>query len=358
MSGGRDAGASVELRDFSRGSVAGNATGAPAMLRRLCGLSDDAWERLGGAVSVEQAPDQPRLRGILRRAAPLVVFTACLALLAGSDVPAPASANSRIEEQDMKIGALAFTATIAVVSSVGSEARAQNLLVNGGLEGADGPCASPTVSPGSAAIPGWVVSGNWNVDWIRSPIGSTTCNCPFDGMYLVDLNGSPNTVSGSAIRQTVVTAPGSRYRLSLAALSNPFNTAVGTVKTLRVTTGGTVTDLAMVTGDGNNWSSCADWPWETREVIFEAVGTSTVIELRSTFPNNAGGIFIDAVSLTALVCPGDIDDSGFVDGVDLAIILTNWGTPNPKYPEADVDADGEVNASDLATVLSGWGACP
>jgi hypothetical protein len=83
-----------------------------------------------------------------------------------------------------------------------------------------------------------------------------------------------------------------------------------------------------------------------------------VIELRSTFPNNAGGIFIDAVSLTALVCPGDIDDSGFVDGVDLAIILTNWGTPNPKYPEADVDADGEVNASDLATVLSGWGACP
>jgi hypothetical protein len=257
----------------------------------------------------------------------------------------------------MKIGALAFTATIAVVSSVGSEARAQNLLVNGGLEGADGPCASPTVSPGSAAIPGWVVSGNWNVDWVRSPIGSTTCNCPVDGMYLVDLNGSPNTVSGSAIRQSVVTVPGTRYRLSLSAVSNPYNTTVGTVKTLRVTTGSTVTDLAMLTGQ-DNWSSCADWPWETREVFFEAVDTSTVIELRSTFPNNAGGIYIDAVSLTALVCPGDIDDSGFADAIDLAIVLANWGTPSPKYPASDINGDGIVNGVDLSIVLSSWGACP
>lgn len=57
-------------------------------------------------------------------------------------------------------------------------------------------------------------------------------------------------------------------------------------------------------------------------------------------------------------CSADIDDSGFVDGVDLAIVLTNWGTPSPKYPEADANGDGEVNGADLAIVLSGWGACP
>lgn len=57
-------------------------------------------------------------------------------------------------------------------------------------------------------------------------------------------------------------------------------------------------------------------------------------------------------------CPGDIDDSGFVNGVDLAIVLTNWGTPSPKYPRADTNSDGIVDGVDLATVLGGWGACP
>jgi hypothetical protein len=39
-------------------------------------------------------------------------------------------------------------------------------------------------------------------------------------------------------------------------------------------------------------------------------------------------------------------------------VLTNWGTPNQKYPGADTDGDGAVNGVDLATVLAGWGACP
>jgi hypothetical protein len=57
-------------------------------------------------------------------------------------------------------------------------------------------------------------------------------------------------------------------------------------------------------------------------------------------------------------CPGDVDRSGSVNGVDLAIVLTNWGTPNQKHPGADTDGDGAVNGVDLATVLAGWGACP
>jgi hypothetical protein len=57
-------------------------------------------------------------------------------------------------------------------------------------------------------------------------------------------------------------------------------------------------------------------------------------------------------------CPGDADSSGSIDGVDLAIVLQNWGAPSAKYPGADINADGEVNGSDLAIVLAGWGACP
>ena len=57
-------------------------------------------------------------------------------------------------------------------------------------------------------------------------------------------------------------------------------------------------------------------------------------------------------------CPADVDDSGTVNGVDLAVVLTNWGIPSPKYPGADVNDDGVVDGTDLATVLAGWGACP
>jgi hypothetical protein len=57
-------------------------------------------------------------------------------------------------------------------------------------------------------------------------------------------------------------------------------------------------------------------------------------------------------------CSGDVDNSGSVGGVDLAIVLTNWGTPSAKYPGADTNGDGLVDGTDLATVLAGWGACP
>jgi hypothetical protein len=62
--------------------------------------------------------------------------------------------------------------------------------------------------------------------------------------------------------------------------------------------------------------------------------------------------------LCPLPCSGDVDGSRSIDGVDLAIVLQNWGAPSAKYPGADINADGEVNGSDLAIVLAGWGACP
>jgi len=57
-------------------------------------------------------------------------------------------------------------------------------------------------------------------------------------------------------------------------------------------------------------------------------------------------------------CDGDLDNSETVNGVDLAIILQNWGSPSPKYPQADITGDGVVNGADLAIVLSSWGNCP
>ena len=230
-------------------------------------------------------------------------------------------------------------------------AQGQNILQNGGLEGPAGGCAHLFVDPGSSQIPGWIVTGSWNVDWFRD--SGSECGCPYEGFYYVDLNGSPNWVSGSAIQQTIATVQGRRYVLRLRAASNPYNTPLGTVKVLRLTTGQAVTDVPLTTV---KWS-CPQ-PWLSIEVPFVASSTQSVIELRSTFLNNAGGIHVDDVSVVEVPCPGDVDRSGAVDGVDLAVVLTNWGIPSPKYPGADVNDDGVVNGSDLATVLAGWGACP
>lgn len=72
----------------------------------------------------------------------------------------------------------------------------------------------------------------------------------------------------------------------------------------------------------------------------------------------SGALTAAEVSRLADFCPGDIDENTLVDGVDLAIVLSRWGT-NPKdYPRADTNGDGTVDGADLAQVLGTWGACP
>jgi hypothetical protein len=54
-------------------------------------------------------------------------------------------------------------------------------------------------------------------------------------------------------------------------------------------------------------------------------------------------------------CTGDINGDGIVDGADLGLLLTAFGTDNP---DADFNNDGTVNGADLGLMLSSWGECP
>jgi hypothetical protein len=53
--------------------------------------------------------------------------------------------------------------------------------------------------------------------------------------------------------------------------------------------------------------------------------------------------------------PGDLNHDGLVNGVDLAIVLSNWGACGSGPCPGDIDRDGLVNGVDLAIVLSNWG---
>lgn len=53
-------------------------------------------------------------------------------------------------------------------------------------------------------------------------------------------------------------------------------------------------------------------------------------------------------------CPADISGDGSVNGSDLAILLSGWGSAG----SSDVNGSGTTDGSDLAILLSAWGACP
>lgn len=60
-------------------------------------------------------------------------------------------------------------------------------------------------------------------------------------------------------------------------------------------------------------------------------------------------------SLGAEAVLGDLDGDGRVNGVDLAILLQQWGPCPPKGAcIADLDGDGIVNGADLAVILANW----
>lgn len=55
-----------------------------------------------------------------------------------------------------------------------------------------------------------------------------------------------------------------------------------------------------------------------------------------------------------IACAADINGDNQVDGSDLSVVLSQWGTAG----SGDINNDGNVDGTDLATMLGAWGTCP
>ncbi len=54
-------------------------------------------------------------------------------------------------------------------------------------------------------------------------------------------------------------------------------------------------------------------------------------------------------------CRADLSGDGVVNGIDLAFVLSNWGSAGGA---TDITGDGTVNGADLGIILAAWGNCP
>jgi hypothetical protein len=68
------------------------------------------------------------------------------------------------------------------------------------------------------------------------------------------------------------------------------------------------------------------------------------------------GAFDLKLKIVDELAPADLNGDGHVDGLDLAILLGEWGRCGAGEPcPADLNGDGTVNGMDLAELLSQWG---
>lgn len=115
------------------------------------------------------------------------------------------------------------------------------------------------------------------------------------------------------------------------------------------------------------------WQWITGEPLVgdpwypgEPSGDGAVAQFFSLNGDGPTGLFNDYAAADGMRsyiiefenaggdCPADFDGDGAVSGVDLGVLLSEWGGPG----EADLDGDGVVSGVDLGILLGAWGACP
>lgn len=57
------------------------------------------------------------------------------------------------------------------------------------------------------------------------------------------------------------------------------------------------------------------------------------------------------------ICPGDINEDGFIGPGDLGLLLGAWNEPAATLPLADLNDDGTINSADLGILAGLWGEC-
>ena len=116
----------------------------------------------------------------------------------------------------------------------------------------------------------------------------------------------------------------------------------------------------MFTGNSAAVSGGSLWPGGGM-CNHDSTPTLTNSTLCSNTPDQIYGLWIDNRDNCVLEfcddcdidCPGDLDGDGSIDGVDLGMMLSEWGKAG-----GDLTGDRTTDGEDLAILLASWGVCP
>ncbi len=191
----------------------------------------------------------------------------------------------------MKFRVLGLASAVCL-AILATDAKAQNLVVNGGFE-------QPVVSPsqfatfgfGSTAITGWTVISGTQDPGAGSVDVLGTYQMAHSGTQSVDLDGTSAPTSAGGLRQTINgLVVGQNYVLDFFYSNNPF----GTTSSALVTIDGL---SASITHSGAAFGT-PNYTEFTRS--FTASATSLALSFASTDPAvSQTGILLDDVSVTA-----------------------------------------------------------
>lgn len=260
-----------------------------------------------------------------------------------------------------------------------SFAGLEALTVRGGSTGTPFP-TNPS------ALVGGGVFGYESAAGIRNCIIEGNASGFGGGAYLWQCTGS---ITGTTIRQNSATADGGGLQIYGGQVSVVDSTVSANYANSRggglhlVSGQPSMTRVSVIDNDSNNVAGGISWvPVGAPMLVLDDCtvtgnvaniaegGISSVddgggvkLTLNGTrvcsnvpVPNVAGGYVADASS-EVCDCVADITLDGVVNGVDLASLLSAWGTDGGPTPRADCNRDGTVDGADLTIVLGGWGAC-
>jgi hypothetical protein len=175
------------------------------------------------------------------------------------------------------------------------------------------------------------------VNVIDTVIEDNFCNARGGGMHLVQ---------GAPILNRVTV----RNNVSNNLIGGVSWYSIGATDSLLRMEACTVTgNTALVTQGGIGVSETTSEP-----PTLSLVGTNACGNLPRP---NVAGRWIDLGGNVVCDCAGDFNADGLVNGLDLGVMLSQWGVCSGANCVCDIDGDGSVNGADLGLLLGDWGGC-
>lgn len=211
-----------------------------------------------------------------------------------------------------------------------------------------------TVDFANGLAPGWWMTGLWNITNSCAPAVDTCSGAPASSYAYY---GAPATCDYDGIAVGTLGSP---------SIALPLLGKMGTLEA-RICYHQNVL-FAGLMGGGTFVMGGVSVPlpnttgWMERTVDLSSLAGQT-LPLKVNFFNNLEFVFYYTglmvrsvtIELTTLSCDttppvlGDLDGNGIVNGLDLAIVLGAWGTP-----DADLSGDGTTGGADITIILGNW----